>query len=220
MKKLLFSLAALAIGTLAYAQKPAAGDKTAETLLNLNFGNPGITYGTPEFRLRYFMSENGAARLRISLGSTSSTDKPNDSTEVKTSSGFTISIAPGYEMHLPGTSKLSPYVGVQLPISFGTGSTTETTQKFPQSTLPTTTTKVTGGSTLSIGLSLALGADYYIAESIYVGAEMGLGIFNMTSEGESTTSVTGEPDVKGGTSSSFDLFGVSPTSGIRLGMRF
>jgi outer membrane protein W len=220
MKKLIFSLAAIAIGTLAYAQKPAAGDKTIETTLDLNFGNPGITYGSPELRFRYFSSESMAFRLRLNLGSSSSTVKENnDSTEIKTSSGFELGLSPGVEFHLPGTTKLSPYFGAQLPISFGTGATIETTEKDP--TLGNTTT--TGGSVFGIGLNLVIGADYYITDGIYVGAETGLGLFNMTSIGEGSTKITiGGTTIeqKTGTSSTFDLFGVNPTAGIRLGMRF
>lgn len=220
MKKLIFSLAAIAIGTLAYAQKPAAGDKTIETTLDLNFGNPGITYGSPELRFRYFSSESMAFRLRLNLGSSSSTVKENnDSTEIKTSSGFELGLSPGVEFHLPGTTKLSPYVGAQLPISFGTGGSVETTEKDPA--LGNTT--VTSGSVFGIGLNLVIGADYYITDGVYVGAETGLGLFNMTSIGEGSTKITiGGTTIeqKTGTSSTFDLFGVNPTAGIRLGMRF
>ncbi len=216
----MFSLAALAVGYMAYAQKPAAGDKTIETSLNLNFGDPGISYGAPELRFRYFSSETMAYRLRLNLGSSSSTVKSNnDSTETKTSSGFTLGLTPGVEFHMPGTSKLSPYVGAQLPIGFGTGSTVEVTEKDPA--MPNITT--TSGSVFSIGLNLVIGADYYITEGVFVGAETGLGIFDMSSTGEGSNKITmggTTIETKSGTSSSFDLFGVNPTAGIRLGIRF
>jgi hypothetical protein len=72
MKKLFLSLALVAAGVAAYAQKPAAGNMTLETQFSLDMGGPnGFT--TPEIRYRYFLSESMAARVRLGINSNSNT---------------------------------------------------------------------------------------------------------------------------------------------------
>lgn len=235
MKKLFLSLALVAAGVAAYAQKPAAGDKTAEVSFT-GAGLNSFNYTTPELRFRYFASENLAYRLRLSLGSTSTTDKEKVNTggttevevERKVSSGFNINITPGIEKHFAGTAKLSPYYGAQLNFGFGTASSvalTNATGGGPGAyTGVATGNKAENktGSTLGLGISTFMGADYYITDGIFVGGEFGLGLFGLTSVGEgenSTTVGSTTTTTKTGTSSSFDLFGV--TSGnVRLGFRF
>ncbi|OYU96518.1 MAG: hypothetical protein CFE21_09030 [Bacteroidetes bacterium B1(2017)] len=232
MKKTLLVAAFALAGSFAFAQKPSAGNKTAEVNLNFQTGTSAINYTLPaELRLRYFMSDNAAVRVRFGLGST--TDKTSitngttqsDRTE---KSGFGLTLTPGYEMHFEGTDKLSPYVGAQLGIALGGKRNIEVTNasvanpnvgdivkdsKFSQ----------TDGSGLGITLGLMMGADYYIADGVYLGGEFGLGLFSMNSIGEGTTSrvVSGGTAVETKTlkSSSSQLFGVS-TGGVRLGFVF
>jgi hypothetical protein len=230
MKKTLLTLTAALVGTFAFAQKPVMGSKTAEVVLNLQTGTSGISYNLPgELRLRYFMADKMAIRARIGLGSTSSTDKVSNAAgtttaEIKKSSGFDIMLAPGIEKHFAGTSKLSPYYGAQLMFGYSTGASTEVSN----ANNPTPTTgsvnsgdsyKSTDGSNLGLGLGLLLGADYYVTDGIFVGGEMGLGLFNMTSAGDGTEKVNSDPETKTLGGSTFDLFGVT-TGGVRLGFRF
>lgn len=237
MKKLFLSLALVAAGVAAYAQKPAAGDKTAEVSFT-GAGLNSFNYTTPELRFRYFASENLAYRLRLSLGSTSTTDKVKVNTggttevevERKVSSGFNINITPGIEKHFAGTAKLSPYYGAQLNFGFGTGITTTYTNATGVNQNTGALVGVASGNkgedkngtSLGLGISTFMGADYYITDGIFVGGEFGLGLFSLTSlgEGEVSSTVGGTTTTnKKGTSSSFDLFGV--TSGnVRLGFRF
>lgn len=235
MKKTLLSIALVATGLVAFAQKPVAGDKTAETSLNFQVGSAGVSYGAPELRLRYFLSEGAAVRLRLNLGSSSTTTHVTDglnpvvtTAEVKNNTGFTFGITPGFEKHFAGTDKLSPYVGAQLPISFTGAATTDVTNAATAS--PTSASVVSGdeyhsktGSTFGIGLGLLIGADYYFTDAVYLGAEMGLGIFNMSSTGKGSVEVKtgGTTTTSDGTeSSSFDLFGIMPSGGVRLGFKF
>jgi hypothetical protein len=233
MKKTLLTVAAALVGTFAFAQKPTAGSKTAEVVLNFQTGTSAISYNLPgELRLRYFMKDDMAVRVRLGLGSSSTTNKVADAAgtttaEIKTNSGFGIMLAPGIEKHFAGTSKLSPFVGAQLMIGFSTAATTEVTNA--NKSVPTAADvkngdsyKLDGGSNLGFGLGLIMGADYYITDGIFVGGEMGLGLFKMTSNGDGTEttkvgSVSVEKKSLGG--STLDLFGVS-TGGVRLGYRF
>lgn len=232
MKKLILSLAFVAAGAVAFAQKPAGGDKTAEVSFT-GFGLNSFNYTTPELRFRYFMSEKMALRLRLSLGSTSVTNKENVVTggtttievEQKISNGFMLNFTPGIEMHFEGTAKLSPYYGAQLNIGLGGGGTTEYTNATGGTSGAFTgvaagnKASTTMGSVFGFGLSTFMGADYYITDAIFVGGEFGLGLFAMTSTGEGESSVNGGPTTKTGTASSTDILGV--TSGnVRLGFKF
>ena len=233
MKKTLLSVAAALVGTFAFAQKPTTGSKTAEVVLNFQTGTSAISYNLPgELRLRYFMKDDMVVRLRLGLGSSSSTNKVADAAgtttaEIKTNSGFGIMLAPGIEKHFAGTSKLSPFIGAQLMINYATAATTEVSNASvanPNSGNVNSgdSYKLDGGSRLGLGLGLIMGADYYITDGIFVGGEMGLGLFNMTSNGDGTEttkvgSVSVDKKSLGG--STLDLFGVS-TGGVRLGYRF
>jgi outer membrane protein W len=234
MKKTLLLAAFAFAGAFAYAQKPGAGDKTAEVSFT-GAGLNSFNYTVPELRFRYFIADNMAIRARLSLGSSSSTDKEKVTSggadidvERKVSSGFNLGLAPGIEMHFAGTERLSPYYGAQLNLSLGGATTTE--YKNALGGVPGAYTGVANGnkatnktgSTFGLGVSAFMGADYYITDGVFVGGEFGLGLFGLSSTGEGeNSSTTGgtTTTTKTGTSSSFNLFGVT-AGGVRLGFRF
>ncbi|MES2778791.1 MAG: hypothetical protein V4651_02740 [Bacteroidota bacterium] len=241
MKKTILSLAFVAMGVAAFAQKPAAGDKTAEFNLNFQTGTSGVAYGlgatalagTPELRLRYFMADDMAIRLKIGMGMGTTTAQQTATiagaevtAETKTNSGFGLALTPGIEKHFAGSTKLSPYVGAELPIGFGTGATVEVSNGDNAAGTPTgsgDSYKSEGGSQFNLGLRLVLGADYYIADGLYLGVEGGLGIFGMGSTGDatvnSTTSTVKAPEIKTPGGSTFSLFGAMAGT-VRLGYKF
>lgn len=241
MKKTLLSLAFVAMGVAAFAQKPAAGDKTAEFNLSFQTGTAPVSYGlgatalpgTPELRLRYFMADDMAIRVKLGLGSSSVTTKqvtgagvtPAVTAEKEVNSGFGFAITPGIEKHFAGSDRLSPYVGAELPIGFGSGATTEISNSDNVGGAPTASGdsyKDESGSQFNLGLRLVLGADYYVADGLYLGVEGGLGLFSLSSTGEGTTTTkTGGVEAKVTTpeSSSFNLFGAS-AGAVRIGYKF
>jgi outer membrane protein W len=227
MKKVILSAAFIGISVASFAQKPAAGGKTAE----VNFTGSGLnsfSYSTPQLRFRYFNTDKSAFRLLLSAGSTSSTDKQTiDGTEVTkvVSTGFGFTLAPGYEKHFEGTSKLSPYVGGQLSLGLSGGGSTEFTNATGddgEGFGAGNKSLIKSGSTFSFGLSTYMGADYYITDGVFVGAEFGLNLFSLSStgEGESSETVGGTTTTaKSGTLSSSNILGVT-SGGVRLGFRF
>ncbi len=230
MKKIILTIATASLFIAAHAQKPIAGSKTAEVVLNFQTGTAPISYNLPgELRLRYFLSETMAVRARLGMGMTTSTEKVQNgagdvTAEIKESSGFNLMLSPGIEKHFAGTAKLSPYVGAQLMFSMGTGVSTEVSNSGFANPAPGQVNsgdsyKSTGGSKLGIGLGLLLGADYHITQGIFVGGEMGLGLFNMTTDGDGTQKINNGAETKTLGGSSFDLFGVT-TGGVRLGFVF
>jgi len=233
MKKLLLVVAFAAVGTFAFAQKPVAGDRTAEVGLNLQTGTAPISYNVPELRFRMFKSEDMAYRLRANIGSMSRTysqDIGGVAWEAKDNSGINIALAAGVEKHFAGTKRLSPYIGAEVGINFGTGRTVEATNDdapvFAGFGSGITSGNVAAGnkyeqkfgSTFGLGIGAVMGADYYVADGVYVGVEFGLGLINITSTGEGEIT-TQAGSAKGGKASSFDLFGVTG-SGVRLGYKF
>ena len=225
MKKLMLVVAFAGVASFAFAQKPTAGSRTAEVGLNLQTGTAGISYNVPELRFRQFKSDDMAYRLRVNIGSSSNTDAYDFGTykwEAKTGTGFNIGLAAGVEKHMKGTSRLSPYMGAEVMLGFGTGATAETTNGSSSSIANANNGdkySMTGGSSFSLGLGAVMGADYYVADGVYVGIEYGLGLFNMSSTGEGETTVNGGAAVKTATNSTFGLFGVTQ-GGVRLGYKF
>lgn len=234
MKKTLLFTAFAFAGAFAFAQKPGAGDKTAE----VGFTGAGLNsfnYTVPELRFRYFLSDNMAVRARFNFGSTTETDKEtvkaggtDIAVERKSADAFGLVLSPGIEMHFAGTDKLSPFYGAQLNLGLGGGNTTDYTNATGGG--PGTWTGVGSGNkaqnktgnTFSIGVSAIMGADYYITDGIFIGGEFGLGIFSMssTAAGETSTTVGGvETKTKGNETSTTDLFQAFG-GGVRLGFRF
>ncbi len=235
MKKTLLVAAFALAGSIAFAQKPSAGNKTAEVNLNFQTGTAAVNYNLPaELRLRYFLSDNSAVRVRFGLGSTTDKKSVKSGTsdvvsDVTVKSGLGLTLTPGYEMHFEGTEKLSPYAGAQLGISLGGKASTEATNSAtsaptPNSIIDGANYKSTDGSTFGLSLGLMMGADYYIADGVFIGAEFGLGLFSMSSTSEGETVIKASSSANAVTtkiqkSSGSELFGVS-TGGVRLGFVF
>lgn len=237
MKKLLFSLAMLAAGVAAYAQKPASGDFTLETQLNLRFSDNPIGMTVPNIRARYFLNEGLAVRTQLSFTSNSSTINLTENQDgtgakgsvVRSSSNFGFAI--GAEKHFAGTDKLSPYLGALISFDMSGASeewenadVVNDTAIFVKDLKATITNGNEAGDrgSISFGLRLVAGADYYITDAIYIGGEFGWG-YRMTSLSEVEASITppGGTATKfksaGDSSSSIDL---TPNGGIRLGIKF
>ena len=192
MKKTLsifMTIAALSFSSVAFAQKPVKGSVTGEVQLNFQTGTAAIGVVAPSLNFRYFLMDDLALRLKLAI--TSTKDKTGD-VEDKTSN---FSFAPGIEKHFKGTDKLSPYIGAEIPISGG---------KVEHKTAAGSSTDKTS----SFGVNLIFGGDYYVWQSVYVGAEVAWGF----SSGTSTPEV-GEKTTTSG-------FSLGANSGIRLGMKF
>ncbi|MCU0441740.1 MAG: hypothetical protein MUE96_05025 [Bacteroidia bacterium] len=233
MKKTILSLAMVAMGVAAFAQKPAAGDKTIETSLLFQTGTAPISLFTPNLRARYFIADGLAARVEFVFESDKTTTNFTENADgtggkgsaVAKSSSFTF--APGIEKHFAGTEKFSPYVGATIPLVFAGASEewensangTTYTQGVNATIDGATSGGIRAGS--SIGVNLVLGADYYFTDAIYLGAEIQWGWATSTDKESTTTvKVPNTPDAKTVTpEAKASGFGIA-TSGIRLGWKF
>ncbi len=224
MKKvLLIAAAAVFMASAVEAQdvlKQTGGEQNLEVLFTPLGGSP---IGINGIRYRKFTSASSAWRANVFIGSSSSNDKTNGTNEAgedvelnDKSSEFTISVAPGIEKHFPGTDRLSPYVGAEVLLSYG--STKEEMDMSDMAPSVTTITEKSGSFTG--GLNGVAGVDYYFAHNIYLGCELGFG-FAFTSEFETTTSSSadGAEDITEPGGSAFNL-GPNVQGAIRAGFLF
>jgi hypothetical protein len=238
MKKLILSLAMLAAGAAAFAQKPAAGGITLETQINLQVGTSPISLFTPNVRARYFLNEGLAARVQFLFANTSETDNFAENPDGTGASGERViktsnfNIGLGAEKHFAGTEKLSPYVGALLTIGLD-GAKEEWTNYDGNGYAANTTATVEGGSGLdpvagtvnngagtTIGFQLLAGADYYIVPNVYIGGEFGWGFATTSTKDVDITVKANGAEAKtkllGGSENGFAI----GTAAIRLGILF
>lgn len=221
MKKLYFLVAtALLIGTAANAQdvyKQQGGEKNIEFLFAPLGGSP---IGINGIKYRQFNDATTALRATVFLGFNSDTDimlaENEDQDELKmTDSEINISIAPGIEQHFAGTDRLSPYIGGEAIIAFMRMS--EKDEILVGDDIEEVTTR---DGALTFGVNGICGVDYYFADNIYLGGELGFGI-QFTTEFDTVTesTVEGAEDVETPNGNSFGI-GPNVVGQIRAGFLF
>jgi hypothetical protein len=232
MKKLfLMAAAALLIGSAANAQdvyKQQGGEQNIEVQFAPLGGSP---IGIEGIRYRTFTSATTAIRAEIFLGFQSSTDVmlagPDNDVELKMGeSSFDIAIAAGMENHWAGTDRLSPYWGYLARIGFGSERMTEEGIINADEDVEQIVTMSQGS--LTFGAAGVIGVDYYFADNIYIGTEIGFGVefttmFDKTEESFSELpNDDGELEIEETTSPGGNEFGVGPyaVGTIRVGFLF
>jgi len=239
MKKafLLFGFAALTVAS-ANAQvndefktfKPLKGAVTAELGLAGGLNNADFTLNEGAsglLRFRYFAKERLAFRLGVNVSATSETDKVygtgvdlnREGESTVSSTGFLLNL--GVEKHFKGTPRLSPYVAGD--ILFGVMGQRMTAENSNGTNyIPQFSAESKGPGNFSIGLRGVVGADYYIAKHVYIGAEAGLGFLNSIDGGTETTTTIGNTTTTVKTKSVGSSFELAPSviTGIRIGFVF
>lgn len=199
MKKAIILFAA---GLFCFAGTEVAAQKQNGDEMNLELqfaplgGNP---IGLNGLRFRKFTSETGALRVTLFAGGSTSTDPYSDAgditliiagDEVNNPSrlndierAFDFTFRPGYEIHFEGTDRLSPYIGAE--VDFGTGSRTSEQERFSRiGVIENDQVSVNGAvdwmhtekqSYTRWGFNLVAGFDFYFADHVYLGAELGFG---------------------------------------------
>ncbi|MDC0231403.1 BT1926 family outer membrane beta-barrel protein [Aureispira] len=212
---LLFTLVILS--TCLFAQKQEKGSLPLE----LEFSPLGNTpLKISGLKGRYFLSEKGALRLNLFLGGSSETTSTeitnnagNDVTLKDVNSSFDFSIRPGYEFHLKGTERLSPYVGAEALFGINSTSVIDEDLDFITDEVNKTTTST---GTISLGLNLVSGCDYYFAKKFYVGVELGFGFTAALPPSTTVIDASNNTNTNVGSTSSFD-WGPNYIATIRIG---
>ena len=169
----------------------------------------GSVFTMPFIKGRYFLGSGSAIRLGLSAEFDSDKEYSDADGDISVkNSSMLIGIAPGYEKQF-GTKRFYFYLGGELPI------TSYSTKSKAEYNGDTYVSKNPGNSGyFGIGLHFVIGVDFYIFPNFYLGAEFTPGyIFRKYYDETVDDDVT----TKGGFGSSF---GLSSSSGIRLGVRF
>ena len=152
MKKLLILVSAVALSGTMFAQKGTTDNPwTLEGVINYS-ADGGMDWQVPSVRARYFFKDNMAGRVSLNF------DNSSDSTV-----GSSNSIGLGFEYHLAGNDKMSPYFNAG--VNFGG-------------------TNVNEATTSSLGFGIGAGLDYYVRENIYLGLELTVLNFTSNTEGD------------------------------------
>lgn len=228
MKKvLIIAAAALFIGSTASAQdvmKQTGGEQNIEVLFAPLGGSP-ISIGGIKYRK--FTSATTAIRGTVFLGFSSEKTIDNGQSAIvdgneqinpmMTKGTFDIMISPGIEQHFLGTDRLSPYMGAEVNLGFGNSST-----KFVQPNDDNTDFVDAGKSTtgsLSLGANAFTGVDFYFADNIYLGAEIGFGIMFTKQMDKKTKPEEGDEFSEGPQGSAINI-GPGYVAKLRLGWLF
>lgn len=235
MKKLMVTalLLSLYAGS-ASAQKASAGDLNVEGQFSL-WGPTQVV--APIIRARYFVTDDLAARVQLGFFTNNVTtnfaQNPDGTggagSNKRTNSMFDVRL--GVEKHLAGTDKFSPYLGAELRFASASAkeewSNSNNGNSYTANDRATRTGGwVTGGPAYTpgttFGVNLLVGADYYVFEKLYIGAEFGYG-FNNTSTSEvvtetSTGGVTNKTTTPGGSMGGLGMYNMN--GGMRIGLKF
>jgi len=225
MKKIAILVGAIALTGSTFAQKA-----TAETPFSLE-GQIGLNASTmsfdaPAIRMRYFVKDNIAARVTLGINKSSETmnyfenevaNSGGSGTEINKAGGWAASI--GGEYHFAGTTRLSPYGG--LDIVFGGGKTTNAWSNYDGAGYNADYKRNIEAKYSTIGVNLVAGTDYYFAENFYLGLELGLGFQSMTDKAGSDETVTGGVTTNAASNEGkSSMMGNNFISNFRLGWRF
>jgi len=248
MKKLIaIAAAALLLGGTVSAQettsmqasssastKATAGAITVEGQLSL-WGPTNVI--APLIRGRYFLTDDLAVRLQLGFFTNNNTTnfaeqnngEGGQGSRERTNSMFDIRL--GIEKHLGSHEKFSPYLAAEF--MFGSGSATETWTNSDNGNDYEVgeSNKISGGWNgggttynpgTTIGLNLIIGADYYVFDQLYVGAEFGYGFTSNNRPDVVTERTSGNTTVTtvnlGGSSSALGMYNMN--GGLRIGLRF
>jgi hypothetical protein len=174
MKKTLLSILIFSLPFLVFSQKAESGNKTLEVQFSPLGSEPVKISG---LRARYFLGEKHAVRASVFMGgkttkTTTEATAANSKTTDKAGT-FDFSFRPGYEYHLKGTKRLSPYFGGELLVGVNNNKNVdETNWLLNPAEVQSRINKTSSGV---FGLNLIAGTDYYFAEKFYVGVEVGFG---------------------------------------------
>lgn len=225
MKKLSFLIGALILTSSVFAQRPTDGTPfSLEGGLNFNSGS-AQTLTAPMLRFRYFVGENISARVGVGISTSKTLDnyygtdingfdsKDSLGTDLNKSSMMTFSIGGAY--HFSQSERLSPYGYADFLI--GMGSSSNEMSNYDGATYMKGANSTTTSSSSMIGVNFGAGFDYYFAENVYFGAELGFMLSSFSDKGgESTSGTVTITNLPSGDASSF----MTGTAGLRLGWRF
>lgn len=166
---LLAAIACLTLGANAQVTKPSAGTFGLEIQMN-PFDQNGHTFSMDGLKARYFFNEKNALRAKIGFDVTKNKNSRSDDAYTSSTSGsFKFDI--GYERHFDLAKRLDAYVGGELGV-------VRDFAKSKNFTDDDNWKKVKNADGAAVGFHIAAvtGLDFYVYKSLYIGAELSLGV--------------------------------------------
>lgn len=206
--------------------KPRAKAFSTEVMLNLteHANTISLQPNGAGIKFRYFYRQRTAFRGMLSYTQNSNQIPMVDTSgrtgkDLATNQQFNLGL--GIERHLKGTRRLSPYYGADL--GFGYGYRGRNWTNFDGNTFRNGFNRDLTNDTWTVKTNLFFGADFYVAENVFLGAEFGWSVVasfdsngRMTYYGPATTGLSG---VNARLETTFTVNTV-PSGGIRLGIVF
>lgn len=166
---LLAAIACLTLGANAQVTKPTSGTFGLEIQMN-PFDQNGHTFSMDGLKARYFFNEKNALRAKIGFDVTKNKKSGSgDAYTSSTSGSFKFDI--GYERHFDLAKRLDAYVGGELGV-------VRDFAKSKNFTDDDNWIKVKNADGAAVGFHVAAvtGLDFYVYKSLYIGAELNLGV--------------------------------------------
>jgi outer membrane protein W len=216
-RKMILAAMGLALCVGAQAQKPESSTYSLEA----QFGIDGTPIASPTIRGRYFIDQKMAVRVQVGFWT--------DNNSVPVSEPFTpnygriddqtlnYGLGAGIEMHMEGTDRLSPYVGGQFNWNRNIFNQ-EWFDAENTSTYKPGFSRVITSATNRWGIDLLAGADYYFAQNIYLGVEIGY-YLGIEVQGDRAEVLNNQPVNVTEEDTRYDIAPGS-VAGLRLGWRF
>lgn len=220
---LMAAIACLALGANAQkVTKPSDGTFGLELQMN-PFDQNGKTFSLDGLKMRYFFNSENALRAKIGFDVTKdkvtrdagNSDDPDPYTS-KTTGSFKFDV--GYERHFDLGERFDAYVGGEVGVVRGFAKTKDFDDDDNW-----TKTKNADGANVGFHVAALTGVDFYVYKSLYIGAELSLGVEStVNKQSETTTKADGKeittkgPDVKDRTTTA----GISVQPVLRLGWNF
>lgn len=213
---LLAAIACLTLGANAQVTKPTSGTFGLEIQMN-PFDQNGHTFSMDGLKARYFFNEKNALRAKIGFDVTKNkiSDESDEYTS-KTNGSFKFDI--GYERHFDLAKRLDAYVGGELGVvrDFAKSKTFLDDDNW-------TKVKNADGAAVGFHVAAVTGLDFYVYKSLYIGAELSLGVESKVNKrSETTTCIAGnESTAKGpSTKNRITTAGIEVQPQLRLGWNF
>lgn len=166
---LLAAIACLTLGANAQVTKPTSGTFGLEIQMN-PFDQNGHTFSMDGLKARYFFNEKNALRAKIGFDVTKNKNsKSGDAYTSSTSGSFKFDI--GYERHFDLAKRLDAYVGGEVGVVRDFAKSKDFTDDDNW-----TKKKNADGAAVGFHVAAVTGLDFYVYKSLYIGAELNLGV--------------------------------------------